>query len=79
MGSELEVASSSATTAVGARRTSLGVSVFGFTPDASCNPLLGASATLNATNVAAFRPVRMRDRPALVWLDTAGTLRLFRP
>jgi hypothetical protein len=79
MTSELTVASSSATTAVGARRTTGGVAVFEFTPDASCNPLLGMSATLHATDVAAFQPVRMAGRPALVWLDTAGALRLFRP
>lgn len=75
----LEVATATPTTAVGARRNSQGVAVFDLTPDASCNLLQGASAQLVASNVASFRPVRIGGKPGLVWLDTAGAVRLFLP
>jgi hypothetical protein len=76
---ELMVGTGNATTAVSARRTSFGVAVQDFTPDAMCNPVQGSAFPLVANDVAAFKPVRMRERPALVWLDTSGVLRLFNP
>ena len=33
---------------------------------------------LVANDVASFKPVRIGGRTALVWLDTNGTLQLFR-
>lgn len=79
MQDDLMVGTGNATTAVSARRTSFGVAVQDFTPDASCNPVLGPAFALSKSNIAAFKPVRIRERPALVWLDTSGALHLFSP
>jgi hypothetical protein len=79
MTEELEVASATATTFVGARRNSSGVSLWSFTTDNACKWWPAMEGQLVANNVASFKPVRIGGRAALVWLDTNGTLQLFRP
>lgn len=77
--SELQLGAYSASSVLAASRTALGIGVVELVPDASCRTVFGAGAVLAATGVASFRPVRVGDKPGLIWLDTQGTLRVFAP